>query len=327
MNNFNYIWFIRDIIEQSDYYGDLANQQNLRFVHKKNAFGSRLLSRIFNLSYSQKINNKFRLPWKKLLLDLLWKEICPDNSNQIIFIFHQGWHDLDILSWLEKKHCNIIKVLYFNDTVACYMKGNNRLIPENLGKQYDYVLSYNPGDVRKYGFIQTNVFTSKHNIYLINKPVDYDLSFIGQAKDRLPVLKQIFNYLRENGCKCDFVVVGDVVKNEDGMVFTDKYIPYIDYILRECASNCILEILKDDTEGSTLRCWEAVYYNKKLLTNWKGVFQFPFYNPLYMRYFETIDDIDLDFLIEKIQVDYHYQDENSPMKLLEQIEFLIINSE
>ena len=88
---------------------------------------------------------------------------------------------------------------------------------------------------------------------------------------------------------------------------------------KELEANCILEVLKGDAHSCTLRFWEAVMYNKKLYTNWKGVVNSPYYNPKYIKVFEKPDDIDLDFIRERLDVDYNYQGELSPIHLLNRI--------
>ena len=99
--------------------------------------------------------------------------------------------------------------------------------------------------------------------------------------------------------------------------------PYTEYLSNEINSNCILEILKEDTASPTFRCWEAVYYNKKLLTNWKGIRSFAYYNPGFMRYFENENDIDVSFILDKTKPDYGYKDENSPLSFVDNVKKLV----
>lgn len=69
--------------------------------------------------------------------------------------------------------------------------------------------------------------------------------------------------------------------------------------------------------SNTLRFWEAVIYNKKLYTNWAGAVNSPYYDSRFMRVFNNPDEIDYDFIKERIWVNYNYQGELSPVKYLE----------
>ena len=65
---------------------------------------------------------------------------------------------------------------------------------------------------------------------------------------------------------------------------------------------------------------EAICYNKKLLTNNKSIFEFPYYNPQYMRYFSDISQIDMEFLKREETVDYGYNGDYSPLNFIKRIE-------
>ena len=89
---------------------------------------------------------------------------------------------------------------------------------------------------------------------------------------------------------------------------------------RELSAKCILEIVQKGQVALTLRPYEAVAYNKKLLTNNKTILNFKYYNPKYMRYFEKVEDIDWNWVKCDDGVDYNYQGDFSPRYLLADIE-------
>ena len=103
------------------------------------------------------------------------------------------------------------------------------------------------------------------------------------------------------------------------MIIYNKRIPYSEVVEKNKASNCILEIISSGQSGASLRYYEAVCYNKKLLTNNKNVVNLPFYNPDYIHVFEKPEDIDWDWVKERIQVDYHYDGRFSPTHLIDKI--------
>ncbi len=81
--------------------------------------------------------------------------------------------------------------------------------------------------------------------------------------------------------------------------------------------------MRDENQhGATLRTFEAVVYNKRLLTNNPFVNEFPYFRADYMKYFNDIGDIrkiHTSFFKEDL-TDYCYNDEFSPRNLFDEIE-------
>ena len=98
--------------------------------------------------------------------------------------------------------------------------------------------------------------------------------------------------------------------------------PYDRILADVLASNCILEVVQEGQNAQTARYYEAICYNKKLLTNNMNVEKLPFYDERYIRVFKTIDDIDFDWIKEKNIIDYGYNNEFSPIKILNKLEKL-----
>lgn len=84
-------------------------------------------------------------------------------------------------------------------------------------------------------------------------------------------------------------------------------------------SKVALRCCAEGQRGTSLRYMEAVCYNKKLLTNNDDVVTYPFYDPRYMKIFHTLTDIDLDWLKMDIDVEYHYNGEFSPIRLIKSL--------
>ena len=313
-----FYWFIGSKKIEDTYYRELIGRKDVVFIYKDNAFTNPFMNFLFKIFFSQKVNSRIRMPFKKSFFKCLLKNHKIENKYTSILIFHEGWFDKDISVFLRKNFNLATSILYFDDTIETYSKAIPSLNPLLLNSQYNFVLVYNPEDAQKYGFIHVDACFSRFGNLTNEHDISSDICFIGQPKDRLSLLLDIHSYLC-NKCKCDFVIVDKSNSGENGLEFTTKYMTYEDYLKREVSSNCILELLKSDTGGSTFRCWEAVYYNKKLLTNWKGIFSFKYYDSRYMRYFEKPEDIDIAFLTTKERVDYHYNGDNSPSSFLERI--------
>ena len=95
-----------------------------------------------------------------------------------------------------------------------------------------------------------------------------------------------------------------------------EYDQVLDYIKR---SNCIVEIMDGAQDGVTLRTMEAICYNKKLLTNNKSMRESDYYKSGHIQVFESPDEIDTEFVRKRESVNYNYNGEFSPVRLIEHI--------
>lgn len=321
-NKTKYIFFEGDVETGSITMNDLLNQKNVKIIYKNRAFKTKILSKIFNIHMSQILNRHIQLPLKKIWFkSLVGSEYY--KYDKITFIFIAGWFNIHLHSWLKKKYPNSKQVLFLRDTVNVYENAIPSFIGNNLNEIFDLVISYNPSDCSKYGFVYSPVFFSKFESKISNNYSFNDVVFIGHAKDRLELLLRIYEKLIRFELKCDFYITG--AKDEDkkyveSINYAKRNLTYEDYLRRVFSSNCIIDVIKGDTQGGTYRCWEAVYYNKKLITNWKGIKDFKFYDERYMLYFEDVDEIDINFLKKNCDVEYNYNGENSPIHLLEFID-------
>lgn len=70
-------------------------------------------------------------------------------------------------------------------------------------------------------------------------------------------------------------------------LYSMKNISYKKILTEEMKSRCIIDIVKEGQEGLTLRVLEALFLNKKLLTNNQKVKELDFYHPNNILSFET----------------------------------------
>ena len=68
-----------------------------------------------------------------------------------------------------------------------------------------------------------------------------------------------------------------------------------------------------------MRFYEAIFYNKILLTNNHSSMKHPLYNDKYMSVFDSEQEIDIKLIKSDNSVDYHYQNEMSPVYFVEEI--------
>lgn len=328
MKDNNYVVLVGGEFDQNYIFKDIEKLPNVKMILKTKCFNSRLANKAFSILFSQKLNQKYQPAIKSLFFRQFFDKCSFNDEKQLVIIFIQGWYDKKLVRWLNKNHPEVIKVFYCDDTLGFYAKHIPSMNIDTLGQEFEFVLCYNPGDVEKYGYTYTNAYFSKTPEAQIPYKGKFDISFVGHAKDRLHLIERVYQKLSTK-FNLGFYIAGVNQKDRKdlGIHYLEKNMSYSDYLGIEIGSDCILELVKGDTDGCTFRAWEAVYYNKKLLTNWEGIKKFKYYDPRFMCYFSDPDHIDMAFLESDIEVDYGYANDNSPIHLLEKIDQLITERE
>lgn len=189
---------------------------------------------------------------------------------------------------------------------------------------FDLVYSIDKNDVEKTGAVFRRTFNSKSERY-DNIVISNDMYFCGVSKGRSPILVEIVNAAERNNTNISMDIVCyenfDVFRNHKSVNIRKPgcFMSYPEVLHKELEASCILEIVQEGQVAPTLRPYEAVVYNKKLLTNNKFILEFPYSDSNYMQYFEKVEDIDWEWVKEDIDVDYGYNGEFSPIHLLEDI--------
>lgn len=221
-----------------------------------------------------------------------------------------------ILKKLNGKEENSV-VLYLLDNFA--QPFGRAAILTALKNHLKYVYTFDKADATKYGFKHFYYIYSSKAVRIENSTLD--IVFYGSDKGRMAQLKQIGKRFDENNIRYQFHVIGVTdIACENSHIEINKPIPYMTMIDQIQSASCLLDYVMEGQSGLSFRIAEAVCYNKKLLTNNVSILDFPYYNPRFMQYFERIEDIDLEFIKNDIEVDYGYKGEFSPKNFLERVE-------
>ena len=256
--------------------------------------------------YLAKLNYRFYLP----------KEIYKKETN--IFLFNE-WHpclvNLEFFPWLKKRFgCKTVLILR-NMIVNKKYPMVNGVDLHKLKEIFDLIVTNEIKDAKEYDlFFLPNPFSS---IYDKKVKIEYDICFVGKNKGRERMLMEIAKKANENNAIWNFKIV-EKARRISVLEYTD-YQPYTEIIKQDMQSNCILEIIQPGQSSYTLRFQEAICLGKKLLTNNKEVKNEKYYDPKYIQVFERPEEINWDFVKERIQVDYNYHGEYSPIVFLEKI--------
>lgn len=282
--------------------------------------GSKVLDTLIRIHFSYEITQRINLPGKSI-----WNKYCvldklteDDSCEYFIIIVNNAIHRLSVthLNALQRKD---------NIHIFSLLLDPFEHLPINVQKQikavnWEKVFSFQKSDCLKYGFEFTDRIYSKADIekYAVADAPKSDVYFVGLAKDRMDKIYEIFQKLSGAGLRCDFTVIigkDEVTKYQKkypGISFNTSRVPYSEVLRKLAATKCILELCAEGQDGLTMRFYEAVFYNKLLITNNKTAKESQLYNAAYMQVVENFSEVNIDRIKNMDQIDYEYQGTFSP---------------
>ena len=319
-----FVFFLSEATSKSqmDLYSDLREYKECCFY---SPFGSSFLGKFLRiiLMWLSKFSKKDYL---KAIND---RRCCKHLNSKSVVIIESGY-----LATCSK---GIFELIKHNDNVqfVCLMledameaSSPSLLAVKDLiiEKKWDVVFSVEKKDCEKYGWRYVGQMYSSRKKNAKRNRTSRDLYFVGGLKGgREELILSCFKELTSKGVNCSFDLWCHTTQQykermkSRNLNFRKHFLKYSTVWKNVEESNCILEILQNNQESETLRWFEAVYLNKKLLTNNPNVVNLPYYNHQYMHYFKTTDDIDIEWVKTKEIVDYGYKGDFSPSVLLEKI--------
>lgn len=301
-------------------YADIIDLPNVTYITNpiKHYCKSPILRALYSLHSNPHINRFCKLPFLQLWDKYLFNQTDTNGMFQC-FIFMMRWlkpkHE-HIFKKLKQRHPDAFIIVYFEDIVK---SGNGSLDMSLLDRYADLVISYDQHDADNYGFLYYPTFMSyKKDLTIINGDPQNDIMFIGTAKQRHDEIISSFRHFNKLGLKCDYVVsdLHQKATKEKNLSYIKHIKPYAWYLKHLINSKCLLEILQEGASGYTLRTWEAILYNKILITNNKNILHAPFYNPKQFLYYNDIKEIQPQQL-HKIIERNSYADKISPINFLQ----------
>lgn len=300
---------------------DLSHAENVLdlYIYKsemsiKNNYVRGMYNFIFDQRWLSK-EKRTKKMLKKITTMASKENIAVLMTNELLC--HLELEDLHILQRSDAK-----LVLILIDPLSAQYK-TAEIAKETINKiKFDLIFSFDPKDAAKYGFEYCNTLYSK----LVDSQaadICYDLCYIGNIKDRRSMLLNLLDkanashsnvFMKLSGCSDDdkSLLPAEIV--------LEKIIDYTEIINYTKQSNCIFDMTQAGQSGVTLRYYEAIVYNKKLLTNNRKVANMPFFDERYVRFYEEIEDIDWEWVKKVEDIDYGYNGEFSPIRILERIE-------
>ena len=146
--------------------------------------------------------------------------------------------------------------------------------------------------VKKYNLYYNNQVAYK--IDRIQQDIKYDFFFSGKDKERLKIIEELKGKLKNY--KWKILILPDKGKKyneEEKTYILSNILPYSKIINYVNKSKCIVDIVQKEQGGLTWRPLEAMFYKKKLITNFEKIVEYDFYNPknIFILGKDNIDNI------------------------------------
>lgn len=243
---------------------------------------------------------RLKIPFKSIWYN---KQVKKFQGEHLIIFDPQI--TADYLTWLKKQNRWTISFVYGN------MVGRARhLTPPEIPEGIQ-CWTYEKKDSQTYG-IKLNERKVYYSSYCREKqPEKYDVLFVGRDKGRLTYISELEQKLNEIGLKTFFRIIGDTrfEKRKDRRYGTEM--PYEEICDLIACSKAILNVALPGQEGLTMRDFEAICNNVKLITTNKKIVEQSFYNPNNILAIDEIDAEEIKRFLDIPLIPYSEETRNS----------------
>ncbi len=324
MNYFYFVGYLGKRVEE-EHLEDIMTDDNVILVSDNldySKFKHPIQTTAFNFAHKwERINEGEPIIawyWNKFYT-LYNYEFSPENQHYIIFwdsAISQYYSESFFVS-LKEKHPNVKLVFYIYDQMNRWY--SKRI--ERMTKYFDAIFCTIPEDCDTYGFTYFPLVYPNRDLTKCRQLPPSDIYFMGNNGDRDEKLHAIYRYLKKKEVKCDINIVGvpsDKRLFKGEINYSDGF-STVENTEHTLATNCILEIMHEGMNAVTARYPEALSMRKKLLTNNINIVKEKYYNPNYIKVFNKIEEIDIEWLTKRENVDYGYEDEYSAKELMRRV--------
>lgn len=289
---------------------DLRKKPGCILINKHFPCDGKISNLLVRIHYSKRVNNIVNLPLKKIWYSIFLKNLIQDNDNEMILIVYDGnklGNDEKFLQYL-KSRCRNLKMAYIitNEVQYCIATRNN--FYNKLKKYYNIVYGFHIPDKEKYGIDIIPLVYSRNEI--LHGQVEKQVFFAGESKSRLPRILSIYRKVKSFGFSGKIIALHvdentiKTIPENDKEIFFNRPVSYDEILKNTQESAVIIEVPQEGLQAITIKTCEAVYYNKLLITTNPLITQMPFYDPRYMLYIESEDEITEEFLQRWDHVEY-----------------------
>lgn len=304
-------WIWRDLKGYADIYLD------------NNSLKWGLLRKLKKLHFGNKSNRLVWLPFKYIWDNNYSIKLDSLNINEKNCIIFQSGVKFSP-SYIErlKRERNAYIVLYLPDTIRNLGIASNKTEFERYCSYYkiDSVYSFDFEDCKEFGLKFFDIYSALKGMNT-DRVMARGIFYIGNCRsnERYSLLMKVLKKI-EKAIDCRLYLVGVTEERyHRRQIVYNSPMKYGEVIQNVIESDCILELMNEGQNGNTLRFKEAVCYNRRLLTNNRNVLGSKYFNPKWIQVFSDPDAIDIEWLRKKEKVNFAYEGDYSPLKLIKYI--------
>ena len=204
-----------------------------------------------------------------------WKYDC--NCNYSKAIIEDGTLDGSIFEHIRRKFPNIQLIYWFRNSLDAVDYKKSKQLHIKHASMCDRVLSFDKDDSLKYGYEYIeNAYARDENLQ--TNDTIYDMIYLGSDKSRYDNIVNVVNYTKRINWN-NYIYIFSKTRPENTYVHK-SFVSYNDYLKLMVKSKAILDVIDTSYQnGYSLRVFESLFYEKKLITNMKDITLEPFYNP------------------------------------------------
>ena len=208
---------------------------------------------------------------KQLPMEQIWyKNWNSEVKNADLIILHISSLNMHLASYLNTINPKARIIAWYWNIVE------ENTLPSKLKGKCE-LWSFDSEDCKKYGMSFNHQYYFK-SLVLPNTAISYDVYFVGNDFKRRDRVLNAYQQLKALNLRVYFQVVR-VEEGELPKEVASSRVSYNDIRQNIAKSKAILEIVREGQSGATLRVMEAMFFQKKLITDNKDVMKEEFFDP------------------------------------------------
>ncbi len=252
-------------------------------------------------------------------LENIYYRVIKKNTQHIHNINHRNFIDLSNrkLKQLQQQnlkfdYCFVIRGDLIPESVLQYARSvTTKMIDYQLDglsvskkileyhNLFDQIYVFDEQDVLDYPGYNLKAITNCffEDKYLLNKSIDF--SYVGvNTENRFNLLEKLFIELNriDESFKIDFFLKQDDFhfRESDKIKMIDKAFTYQQCLDLSNQSKILIDLKREEHNGLSLRFFEAMNYNNKIITNNRSVSKYNFYNPnnIFITDFKNLKELE-----------------------------------
>ena len=196
--------------------------------------------------------------------------ILPNEINikqyDLIIVFE----DIKLIPIITRHKRKKTKVILWNWN----LKSAKQAKLENILKKWCEIWTFDRNDAKKFNWKLNKQFYFQPQVYnnrkFMNKNEEIRAFCACVDKGRYRLMKDIRKKLQSHNVICDFWMVKQqdkIYDKEDESWIVNSGLQYKEFLDYTEKDDLIIDIVQNEQEGLTVRALEALFYNKKLITN------------------------------------------------------------